>query len=101
MSTVDVTKIVNAAAISKRVMHSDVSSPGPQGAVGPQGPPSQPAEFIFSSPSMSWVVTHNQGRYPVPVILVGGLPVDADVVYNDTNSFTVTFMAPQSGKVEI
>jgi hypothetical protein len=80
----------------------DIASPGPEGPPGPAGPAGGATfEEFFNSPSNSWVVNHNLQRYPVPVVFVSGVAVTADVSYGSENQLTVTFLSPQTGKVEI
>lgn len=51
------------------------------------------------SPSSSWAVAHNLGKYPaVDVVDTGGSAVIPDVFYSDTNNATLNFGSPTSGK---
>lgn len=82
-----------------------VAAAGPQGIPGPPGPAGGSTfEHIQSVSAMSWVVTHNLGRYPEPVVFVDGdfvNPVLTDYTYNSINQMTFTFLAPHTGKVEL
>ena len=83
--------------------------PGPEGTTGPPGPIGPPGSgeaaaysYVYDalSPSEVWVVQHNLGWYPsVTVIDSGGTVIVPDVRYNDTNTITLTFSSPTSGKV--
>jgi hypothetical protein len=46
----------------------------------------------------SWTITHNLGYMPsITVIDSGGNEVEGDMVYNDTNTVTISFSAQMSG----
>jgi hypothetical protein len=46
----------------------------------------------------SWAITHNLGYMPsITVIDSGGNEVEGDMVYNDTNTVTISFSAQMSG----
>ena len=72
---------------------------GPPGPPGPQGPPHATYVFTQSSPSASWVVVHNLGRYPaVQVVDSGGSMIVPDVHFDTANQITLMFGSPTSGK---
>lgn len=79
-----------------------VSTPGPAGPAGPQGPAGTSGgtriEESFTSTSVV-VVGHNLGYEPITSVIIGGEEVEADVTHNSINQLTVTFAAPQTGKV--
>ena len=56
--------------------------------------------YIFNqgTPSASWTITHNLGRFPsVTVVDSGGNVVTGDVKYLDTNTLQATFSGGFSG----
>lgn len=75
---------------------------GPAGATGAQGPQGDPApNFVFDqgTPSDTWVINHMLSRYPqVTVVDSAGTQVEGGVEYNDTDTITITFSAPFSGR---
>lgn len=79
---------------------------GPRGPVGPAGPPGVGASFSHHQigPAATWIITHNLGIYPTPVILLDDAPdepVLTDITYNDSDSVTLTFPQPVTGWVHI
>lgn len=54
---------------------------------------------IQSSAASVWIVTHNLNKYPsVTVVDSAGSVVVGEVVYNNTNKVTITFIGSFSGK---
>lgn len=54
---------------------------------------------IQTTPSASWTVLHNLGKYPsVTIVTSGGDYVIGSVAYNSINQCTLTFAAGFSGK---
>ena len=54
---------------------------------------------VQSSAASVWVVTHNLNKYPsVTVVDSAGSVVVGEVVYNNTNKVTITFIGSFSGK---
>lgn len=52
-----------------------------------------------NSPSAVWVIQHNLNKYPsVTVVDSAGTWVIGEVVYNDTNTITISFNGTFSGK---
>ena len=52
--------------------------------------------------SDTWVVVHNLGKYPAPVVIdSAGDQVIGSIKYDSPNQFTITFSAQISGKVYI
>lgn len=76
------------------------SSPGPQ---GPQGIPGGGIRYEQSfSAASTVIVSHNLNlTSPDVVIWVGDKLVDADVDYGSTNSVTVAFGSPQTGRIGV
>lgn len=63
---------------------------------------SKPFVFNQSTPSSVWIINHNLGRYPDPVVLdSAGTMVHGAVQYNDLNTLTITFNAAFSGTAEL
>ena len=55
-----------------------------------------------SSPSTTWVITHNLGKYPsVTIVDSANSEIIGEVNYSNTNSLTLTFSAAFSGKAYI
>lgn len=57
--------------------------------------------FVYTqvSPSTTWSVVHNLGKFPaVSVVDSGGTEIVPDVLYVDSNNVTVSFGASTSGK---
>jgi hypothetical protein len=58
--------------------------------------------FTQSSPSASWSIAHNLGKFPsVDVVDSGGNVLMPDILYVDLNNITVNFGAATSGKAYI
>lgn len=68
-------------------------SQGPQGPQGPAGPtPTISFTYTPNDSMQIWNVTHNLGFYPnVRIANAFGTEFVGEIVYNDTNSLTVTF----------
>ncbi|MGS2646075.1 hypothetical protein [Streptosporangium sp. G12] len=72
--------------------------PGPPGQTGPQGPPGNTIALAQSTPSASWVLTHNLGHKPqVSILDASGVVVHTDVTHLDDNTLSVVFAQPQAG----
>lgn len=55
-----------------------------------------------SSPSSSWSINHNLGKYPsVTIVDTAGSEVEGNVTHTGPNGLTITFTAPFSGKAFI
>ena len=55
--------------------------------------------FIQSTPSATWTITHNLGKFPsVSVVDSANTVVYGDIGYIDNNSLTITFSAAFGGK---
>lgn len=57
--------------------------------------------YIYTQPSAKniWVISHNMNKYPsVTVVDSAGSVVVGEVVYNNTNQITITFIGSFSGK---
>lgn len=71
--------------------------PGPSGSVGGY-------THVQSSPSASWLINHNLGRYPLCQVLIDidgdTFPelVIADVEHNSVNQTAITFPSAQTGR---
>ena len=76
---------------------------GPQGPAGPQGPPGSAGSSytqVISTPSSSFVVTHNLGRLPnVSWIDDSGHYAIPDVTSVDDNNVYFVFPYPVTGTV--
>ncbi|WP_371784686.1 hypothetical protein [Streptosporangium subroseum] len=71
---------------------------GPAGPTGPQGPPGNTIAIVQSTPSASWVLTHNLGHKPqVSILDESGNVIHTDVTHFDTNRISVVFAQPQAG----
>ncbi len=71
-------------------------------ATNPQRPVVSVTTYTFtqSTPSATWVVTHNLGRFPSVTVVDGaGNVVAADIQYVDANNLLIGFSSPQAGKV--
>lgn len=58
--------------------------------------------FVYQqvAPSSNWNITHTLGRIPLSVqVVVGGIPVIADVVTITATQVVIEFPSPQSGTV--
>jgi len=100
-----VVEVETQPAVLQVVVHPDsVGPPGPPGPEGPPGPPGESAlaetyTFTQLSPSDSWVIAHNLGRYPsVSVVDSGDSTVIPNVTYYDADHIIVAFGSPTSGK---
>ncbi|HET6631505.1 MAG TPA: hypothetical protein VFG73_02200 [Rhodanobacteraceae bacterium] len=72
------------------------------GQMGVQGPPGQSGdtnfEFTQSTPSASWLVTHNLGKHPaVDVVDSAGTSVVGVVTHLSTKALRIDFAAPFAG----
>lgn len=66
------------------------------------GTPVTDANYVHtqSSPSVTWTVVHNLGKFPtIAVVDTGGSVVIPDVHYVNVNTITVTFGSATSGQV--
>jgi hypothetical protein len=73
------------------------SGPGAAGGAGAGGD----LTYVHNqgSPSASWAVAHNLGKYPaVDVVDTGGSVIIPSVIYVDANNVTLSFGSPTSGK---
>lgn len=62
----------------------------------------KPFLYYQTKPSEVWIINHNLGRYPDPVVIdSAGTMVHGVVQYNDINTLTITFNAPFSGHAEL
>lgn len=67
----------------------------------PQYQSSGSSTYIHTQDSASniWVITHNLNKYPsVTIVDSAGSVVIGEVVYNDSNKVTVSFIGAFSGK---
>jgi hypothetical protein len=70
---------------------------------GPTGTPGAPGGTFShhqTTPAATWTVTHNLGRYAVPVLILDAepaRPVLADYDLPDPNHTTITLPAPATG----
>jgi hypothetical protein len=64
---------------------------GPRGPVGPPGPTTDAYTHTQDTPSASWVVVHNLGRYVSVTVYVADLIGLADVEHVDLNTLSITF----------
>jgi hypothetical protein len=73
--------------------------PGLNGQDGADGAPGGITyQFNQNSPSTSWAIPHNLGRFPsVTVVDSLGREVIGDVVFQDSNFITIDFNVPLSG----
>jgi hypothetical protein len=81
---------------------------GPQGTQGPEGPrgiqgiqgPAGNTNFIayeFNEPLSTWVLEHNLNTYPTVTLTdSNGAVISGNVVYTDSNTITVTFVASKT-----
>lgn len=86
---------------------AEVTNSGTQQAaifnfVIPRGEPGSGGNtFIFNqpSPATTWNILHNLGQFPsVTVVDSGGTVIIGDVLYNNSNSITLSFVAALGGK---
>lgn len=82
-----------------------IASPGPRGpagATGPAGPAGASAagyRHVQNSPSTTWVITHNLGKYPVVAVVdSAGDNVIGSITWNSNNQITLTFSAAFAGE---
>ena len=54
--------------------------------------------FTQSTPSTSWVIVHNLGKYPVVVVDDGTTVIIGDINYENMNQLTINFTTPFSGR---
>lgn len=69
---------------------------GPQGAAG-----NADAHFVHTqvTPSATWTINHNLGKFPaVEVVDSASNVVIGEVRYNNANTVTITFVAAFAGK---
>jgi hypothetical protein len=75
---------------------------GQQGPMGPQGPAGAGgASYIHDQviPAASWVIVHNLNFFPsITVEDSGGTEHYPDIVYNNGNQVTLTFVSSMGGK---
>jgi len=59
-------------------------------------------EFDFPIPELVWTIIHNDGSYPIPVVLdsINRIMIP-DITYPDENTITITHSALISGKVKL
>jgi hypothetical protein len=77
----------------------DTDAPDPIGGGGGGG--GGDLNFVFNqlSPSSSWLVTHNLGKFPsVSVVDSGATLIIPNVIYTDINHVTISFGSATSGK---
>jgi hypothetical protein len=77
----------------------DQGDPGPKGDQGDQGPAGN-TNFIayeFNEPLSTWVLEHNLNTYPTVTLTdSNGAVISGNVVYTDSNTITVTFVASKT-----
>ena len=79
-----------------------VPVPGPPGPAGPAGTSVTGYTHTQASPSATWPITHNLGRYPTVVIrLTSGERVLPDVTDSSLNTLTLTYATPQTGTAQL
>lgn len=55
-------------------------------------------QHIQSSPSTTWIINHNLGKYPsIQLLSVGGIEFLAEITHNSINQSTVTLTSPLAG----
>jgi hypothetical protein len=60
--------------------------------------PTYSYEYVQSSPSTTWVITHNLGRYPTVRAFVGYQEVQPQsITFNSLDQLTITFATAQTG----
>lgn len=96
------------------IVIADIGAQGPPGPLGPPGPTGPPGPqgipgvggggaggtFTFqqSTPSTSWRIVHNMGKFPsVTVVDSAGNVYLAQVAYTDNTTLTLEFNTPLSG----
>lgn len=72
---------------------------GPIGPTGPAGTSGSTLTFEFLSPTTTWSMPHNQGRFGLYVYAKdsGGSQIIGEQIYPDSNTALVTFSSPHSG----
>jgi len=71
---------------------------GDSGPTGPAGPAGSTFEYVQSSPSAFWNITHNLGHNPsVTVIDSADSEVEGDYYFPDLNHVQLTFTGAFSG----
>ena len=81
------------------IIISDIIEVAERGLPGRDGTGAS-VTFTYNSPtaSNSWLIVHNQNRYPSVTVIDGaGHYVFADVIYLDANIVQVNFAYPTSG----
>jgi hypothetical protein len=59
-------------------------------------------EFYQTSPSTTWTITHNLGRYPIVRVFVGNEEVQPEqVTFTSLNIVTLTFSTAQVGQAKL
>lgn len=72
---------------------------GPQGPSGTPGTGDLSYTHNQSSPSATWTITHNLGKYPsVTIVDSAGTQLLGQVVHDSINQVTATFTTAFSGK---
>ena len=88
-----------AGKITKNTVAGPQGPQGPQGIQGIQGPAGN-TNFIayhFSSPQSTWVLNHNLNTFPTVTLTdLDGAVIFGTVVYNNSNTITVTFVASKT-----
>ena len=78
--------------------------PGPPGPEGPPGAGVEDLTYVHTqgTPSDTWMVVHNLGRWPsVEVVDTGGSVVIPSVRYIDVNTVELSFGSPTTGKAYV
>lgn len=77
--------------------------PGPPGPQGEQGIPGDAGfDFTQSTPSDTWIITHNLGKYPVPAITDSADTIlHPQIRYIDMNELEVVFAGATAGKAHL
>lgn len=90
---------VNASGKPAQIkVRLDIARQGPPGPSTPGGSGDLTFTHTQGAASDVWVITHNLGKRPsVTVQDSANDAVDGDVVYNDSNTLTITFSAAFSG----
>jgi hypothetical protein len=67
-----------------------------------QTKPTYAYEFFQTNPSISWVIPHALGRYPIIRVFIGNQEVQPSSITFDTlDQVTVTFSTPQVGQAKL